>query len=237
MKISKFLPALLLAVLISTAAHADRAPVFETFPTLGGCTGNGVRLREDPNTDSEILGKLNAGETVVVLDKFITDGETWYEVDHPSEPGSAFVFGKYLEALYTENHQAAPLHKLVMNLYLTFGITPEKALKLSGKPKSREDKKIGSDGFERVRMEFDSFSLEYVAGTLTGVHVEKGKKTFGEIKIGDSAEKVMGAFGTPTDRAENNLMYQESEMVYINFELQDQKVSRMSYQVYYDIEE
>ena len=238
MKISRFLLASLIAVLFSSVAYADRIPLPVNFPTLGQCTGNSVRLREDPNTDSEILGKLNMNDSVVVLDKFITDGETWYEVDHPTEPGSAFVFGKYIEATFAENYQDNPLHKLIMNLYLTFGITPEKALKLAGKPKSREDETIGgSDGFERVRMEFNDFRLEYVADFLMGVSVDKGKKSFGAIKIGDSAEKVINTFGTPTDDSPNNLMYQESEMVYINFELQNRKVSHMHYQVYYDIEE
>lgn len=237
MKISKILLALLISILISSVAFADRMPKPVNFPTLGRCTGNSVRLREDPNTDSEILGKLNVNDSVVVLDKFITDGETWFEVDHPTEPGSAFVFGKYIDAIYDENHQGSPLHKLIMNLYLTFGMTPEKAVKLAGiKPKTRDDETIGSGEFERVRMKFENFSLEYVDNFLTAVRVNKGKKSFNGIKIGDSAEKVINSFGQPKDRAENNLMYQEGEMTYINFELRNQKVSSMSYQVYYDIE-
>ena len=237
MKISKFSLALLISVLIFSAAYADPVPRFENFPTLGRCTGSGVRLREDPDTDSEILGKLNLDDTVVVLDKFITGGDTWYEVDHPTEPGSAFVFGKYLEAAYLENHQANPLHTLVMNLYLIFGITPEKAVKLSGKPKKQEREIIGEDKLERVNMDWGNYRTEYVGGTLTSVSVEGGKKSFGAIKIGDSAEKVISAFGQPNSKEENNLMYQESEMVYINFELGNQKVKHMYYRVYYDIEE
>ena len=218
-------------------AFADRAPNFQSFPTLGHCTGNSVRLREDPSTESEILGKLNMGDTVVVLDKFIAEGDVWYEVDHPWEPGSAFVFGKYLEASYLENHQDNPLHKLTMQLYLDYGITPEKAEKLLGKPKSKNRETIGADSLERINFDFGNYSLEYLDGTLTSVNIKRGKKSFGNIKIGSDSSELVDAFGEPKDKEENLYVYQESEMVYITFELKNQKVSSMNYQVYYDIEE
>jgi len=235
-KISKFFFALSIFVLFSSSAFADRAPKFQSFPTLGRCTGTNVRLREDPSTESEILGKLNPENFVVVLDKFITNGDTWYEIDNPFDEGSAFVFGKYLEACYLEEHQKKPLHKLVMNLYLTFGMTSGKALMLSGRPKEQERETIGSDKLERVNLKYNNFTLEYLDQTLTGVDVSGGKKSFGEIKIGDDADEVIEAFGEPKNKEENLYSYQEGEMTYITFEFQDNKVSHMNYQVYYDIE-
>ena len=223
-------------VLLSSAAFADRLPQFKSFPTLGRCNGTSVRLREDPSTESEILGKLNTSDVVVVLDKFVTDGATWYEIDNPFDEGSAFVFGKYLEACYMEDYQEKPLHKLIMNLYLTFGVTPEKALKISGKPKKQERENVGSDNLERVYLTYKNFTLEYLDNSLTGVDVSGGKKTFGDIKIGDDADKVIEAFGEPTSKEENHYGYQESEMTFISFELKNNKVSKMNYQVYYDIE-
>ena len=238
MKNSKFfIFALLIVFLISSAAFADRAPKFQSFPTLGRCTGNSVRLREDPNTESEILGKLNDNDVVVVIDKFITDGNVWYEVDHPTEEGSAFMFGKYLEAIYLEDHQENPLHKLIMQLYLDFGMTPEKALKISSKPKSRNREIIGADKIERVNLDFGSYSLEYLGGSLTGLDIKGGKKSFGDIQIGDEAEKVINALGKPNNRSEEEISYQEGEFTYITFALKNEKVSHMNYQVYYDIEE
>ncbi|MBR1486454.1 MAG: SH3 domain-containing protein, partial [Synergistaceae bacterium] len=208
MKKSKFVFTLGIAALIfafSSAAFADRAPKFQSFPTLGRCTGNSVRLREDPSTESEILGKLNMNDFVVVIDKFVTDGETWYEVDHPTEVGSAFIFGKYMEAVYLENYQDNPLHKMIMNLYMTFGMTPEKALKISSRPKSQNRETVGSDSIERVNLDYGSYRLEYLDNTLTGVNITKGKKIFygalgNEIKIGSDADDVIDAFGQPNNR-------------------------------------
>ena len=126
---------MLFIALIASASWADRVPVLSEFPTLGRCNGNGVRLRADTDTKSTILGKLDDGDIVVVLDETLAHGDTWYEVDHPTKNGKAWVFGKYLEAVYEESYQANPKHQLIMNVYLTFGMTPEKAIALSGKPK------------------------------------------------------------------------------------------------------
>ena len=237
MKKSKlFIFALLICVLISSAAFADRLPEFQSFPTLGRCNGTNVRIREDPSTESEILGKLNPDNFVVVLDKFVTNGATWYEIDNPFDEGSAFVFGKYLEACYLEEYQDNPVHKLVMDLYLTFGVTPEKALKLSGRPKKQERETVGSDNLERINLTYNNFTLEYLDKSLTGVDVSGGKKSFGGIKIGDDADEVIEKFGEPKSKEENLYNYQDGEMTFITFELKDNKVRHMNYQVYYDIE-
>ena len=125
-----------------------------------------------------------------------------------------------------------------MNLYLTFGITPEKALKLSGRPKKQERETIGSDKLERVNLKYNNFTLEYLDNFLTGVDVSGGKKSFGSIKIGDNADEIIEAFDEPNNSKEENLYgYQDGEMTFITFELKDNKVSHMNYQVYYDIEE
>lgn len=242
MKTSKilFLALLFVAVGSSTClsvrpAFADRAPDFVDFPTYAHCTGNNVRLREDPDTGSEILGKLNEFDVVIVLKKLVVDGDTWYEVDHPTKKGNAFVFGKYLEAFYEENKQSEPLHKLLMNLYLTYGYTPEKAVALYGRPRKREREVVGADSFEKITMEWNTHNVEYLDKSLTSVEVLKGNKPFGNIRIGDSAEKVERAFGKPYKKEEDTLTYQEGEMTYITFNLKDGKVRSMYYQYYYDI--
>ena len=61
----------------------------EKFPDLGKCIGNGIRLREEPDTKSEIIGKINNGDLFVLLDVKKVNGEKWYLVDHPTQKGSA----------------------------------------------------------------------------------------------------------------------------------------------------
>ena len=237
MKKSKlFMSAVLISVLISSAAFADRLPRFKGFPTLGRCNGTNVRHREYSTTQSEILGKLNPDNFVVVLDELITDGNAWYEVDNPFDEGTAFVFGKYLDACYPEEIQGEPLNALIMNLYLTFGINPEKALKLSGRPKKQERETIGSDKLERVNLTYDDFTLEYIDKSLTGVDLSGGEKLFGDFKIGDDAERIINILGAPTIKEKDSYSYQDGEMTFIRFGLKDNKISHMNYQVYYDIE-
>ena len=233
----RVLLAFVFCALIASCSWADRLPQPVDFPTLGRCNGTNVRLRAKPNTDSKILGVLDEGDTVVVLDETLVHGDKWYEVDHPTSKGKAYVFGKYIEAIYEESYQPNPLHKLVMNLYLTFGMTPEKATALSGKPNKRKREVIGSEKIVRINMDWGEYNLEYMGGSLTGVEVKSGRKPFGPIKIGDSTEKLESVFGGPSDSSDTYYTYQESEMVYITFNIKKGKVSSMSYQVYYDIEE
>lgn len=51
-------------------------PFCTAFATLGEVTGNGVRLRKDPSTNSKIITLLEKGKTVEV----ITKKEGWYNV-------------------------------------------------------------------------------------------------------------------------------------------------------------
>ena len=232
----KIFTALIFCVLIVSCAWADRAPELSDFPTLARCTGNNVRLRADPNTKSTILGKLDDGDYVVVLNETFAHGDTWYQVDHPTRKGQAYVFGKYLEAIYEESYQPSPKHKLLMSLYLDYGITPEKAVSLSGKPKKRERERIGADKIERVTMNFGNYNVEYLGGSLTGVEVNRGNNYFGNIKIGDSADKLLDEFGDPDSMDESSLTYQIGEMTNFTFMTKEGKIISMYYQVYYDIE-
>ena len=236
MVMRKIILAFVLCVLTATYAWADRTPELADFPTLGRCTGNGVRLRADADTKSTILGKLDDGDVVVVLDETLAHGDTWYEVDHPTKKGKAWVFGKYLEGIYEESYQASPKHKLIMSLYLTFGMTSEKAVALSGKPNKRTRERIGADKLVRVTMDWGNYSVEYLGETLTGVEVKKGNKRFGNIRIGDSTEKLLDEIGEPNSKEDSSWLYQEGEMTYITFAIKNNKVSSMNYQVYYDIE-
>ena len=235
----KIILALALCFVITSTAFADRVPEFSgEFPTLARCTGNKVNLRDEPGTDgTKVINQLNNGDFIVALDRVIVEGEMWYEVDNPNAKGSAFMFSKYIEPVYEEEYQMKPLHKLIMNLYLTFGMTPQKAKLLDKAIRKREVENIGSDNIVRIYMHYKDFDLEYLDGTLVGVQVKRGKKPFGNIKIGDSVEKLEDELGRPNrQEAEGIYSYQEGEMTYINFELKNNKVSGMSYQVYYDIE-
>ncbi len=228
----------LAVLLLCGCAWGDRIPDFSAFPTWGICTGDYVRMREDPDTKAEILEphRLNRDQRVIVLDKTMTNGDTWYEIDHPAEMGTAWVFGKYIQAAMEEEYQEDPMRQLLVKLNLTFGSSPEKARALFGKPVKQKRESIGSDDdITRVTMSWRGHDVEYLNGNLTGVSVTRGKTPFGDIRIGDSVDKLEESLGKPRDATDENWTYQPGEMDYITFRLEDGKVVEMGYQYYYDI--
>ena len=86
---------LTLAILIFTTQTAFAV----NYPHTGYCTGNYVRLRDNPGTeDTEVLeGRLFDGNLVILLDEVFVDGDKWYEIDYPFGEGTAWIFGKYIE--------------------------------------------------------------------------------------------------------------------------------------------
>ncbi|MCR4819003.1 MAG: SH3 domain-containing protein [Fretibacterium sp.] len=228
----------LAVLLLCGSAFADRLPEFRTFPAWGFCTGDYVRIREDTDTKSEILGRLHTNQRVIVLDETLAHGDTWYEIDHPTEMGSAWVFGKYIQAMELEEYQEKPLRQLLVKLNLTFGISPEKARALFGKPVSQKREVIGSDPegkITRVTMSWRGHEVEFLNGNLTGVSVTRGNTPFGDIHIGDSVDKLEEALGKPKNSEDESWTYQPGEMDFITFRLEDGKVVEMGYQYYYDI--
>ena len=222
--------------LLSGCAFADQAPSFRAYPTWGICTGSYVRIREDTDTNSEILGRLNQDQRVIVLDETLAHGDTWYKIDHPTEVGTAWVFGKYIEAADEEKYQEDPMRQLLVKLNLTFGSTPEKARALFGKPTKQEREVIGSDNdIVRLTLHWNGRVLEYLGDNLTSVSVSKGKTPFGDIRIGDGTGKLEEILGKPWEASDESWVYQAGEMDYITFTLKDGKIVDMSYQYYYDI--
>ncbi len=96
----RFLAALLLLCVLASSAFA--ASRFRDFPAEGVCTGDYVRYRMEPDTESEVIGRLFKGDRVTVLSRTSVDGEVWYEIedpeiDDPEEEGATvWVYGKYI---------------------------------------------------------------------------------------------------------------------------------------------
>ena len=62
----KILLAFVLCVAVVASAWGE-ARIFAEYPTLGECTGDNVRIRSEPNTNSEIVGRLNEYDKIIVL--------------------------------------------------------------------------------------------------------------------------------------------------------------------------
>ena len=81
-----------LVVVLALSAAAEAREKFVKFPALGVCSGTYVRYREDPDTESEILGRLNEPDRVIVLGQTSNNGQLWYEIENPKDDNTACLF-------------------------------------------------------------------------------------------------------------------------------------------------
>ena len=91
----KILAAVVICIMLCGVSYAER---FTSFPAYGVCTGDYVRLRSRPSTNSKILGRLFEGDEVTVVSERVRGREIWYEINDPNdEDRTVWVSGKYIE--------------------------------------------------------------------------------------------------------------------------------------------
>ena len=85
-------------------ATSNDLPAFSAINTGGIIKDNGIRIRNKPSTDAEILGRLNTDDYVAVLsvtkEKQNIDNslDYWYEI-RTNENITGWIFGKYVYLL------------------------------------------------------------------------------------------------------------------------------------------
>ena len=205
------------------------------YPDIGVCVGNSVRLREDPDTESGIVGRVNEGETLILLAETSVDGQRWYAVDHPTEEGTAWVFGRYIET-YKGYEAGTPACNMSIQVIMNFGVTPEKARALLGKPvKARQGKFFfdpASQELSEEVLEFSNCQLQYVERHLRHVEVWKRGLAFGGVQVGDPASKLTDILGDPTSEGDEGWDYEVDPRRHLRFELDDGKITRMTWEDY-----
>ena len=65
---------------------------------IGICTGDYVRVREEPNTDSKILGRVHKGDELALINE--TKNGNWYAIINPFGTGFAWISAKYVRNTY-----------------------------------------------------------------------------------------------------------------------------------------
>lgn len=160
------------------------------YPELGVCTGDNVRLREDPGTSGRVIGRADAGTQFIVLGEMYVDGQKWYEIDHPTKEGTAYIISRYVNGWY--NNGDIPLGEVCAEVRLKFGITPEKTRALFGKPESVQ----GEDEFTRYK--YPGLDVHFESGTLSYVEIRRKGLPIHGIEYGDDARKLI-SLGMPED--------------------------------------
>ena len=158
----------------------------EEFPKLGRCSGKGVRLREEPNTQSEVIGKADPDTQLVLLGEQVSDGEKWYKVEHPIYKGTAWIHSQFVNIAYGKDD-------VFLDVRQTFGISPTKTQALFGEPEKIVEAKFGGDELEAFYYDYPSFRawFDKEENSIIFVFVEKGGPAILGMNAGDKAEKLL----------------------------------------------
>ena len=197
-----------LVMLLVCAAPSCAAERFVKFPAIGVCTGTYVRYREDPDTESEILGRLNTPDRVIVLGRTSVGGDTWYEIEDPRGDRSGYVFGKYIVPVFSEKIQRSKTYALMVDILQNFGITRDRAEFYDG---------------PKVKTRYTDDYLTFIDATRQGT-------MFGEISIGDDRDKVESILDDPEVDDEDMLDYRLDVETGVRFIFEDGKVTRMVFE-------
>lgn len=242
----KIFPAVLMCVISASLAWGE-AKIFVGYPALGECTADSVRIRTAPDTNTKIIGRLNEYDKIIVLRKTKDKSDTWYEVDNPAGTEKAYVSGKYLVPAYRQEFQRSAGAKILTDIRLTYGATPEKMSVLSGG--NVKISRIDSDtGFPFVVADFGDYralywdNFEGRTGYLKSLEVKSGNKSFGNIRIGDSTDKLRRELGDPVNDSGSSWEYEIylygyhegyaeelADACIFRFGIEDGKISRMYY--------
>ena len=88
---------LALSLILSVILCGISEAVFRSFPADGVCTGDYVRYRSRPSTNSKILGRLFEGDSVTVVSERRVGKQIWYEIYDPNdEDRTVWVSGQYI---------------------------------------------------------------------------------------------------------------------------------------------
>ena len=147
------------------AAKADALPASDTSViAVGQVTSSGVRMRQEPNTDCDIITTLNEGTAVSVLGQ--SDG--WYEINYGGKDG--YISADYLEARSSASNLSA--YALVTADMLNMRSEPNaSSAKVCGIP---EGEYISVSGFDSGWYEasYDDYS-GYVSGDFVTLYDSK----------------------------------------------------------------
>lgn len=187
--------------------EAEASARFVAFPAIGTCTGTYVRYREDPDTESNILGRLHKPQNVIVLSQTASDGQVWYEIEDPESDSTAWVFGKYIVPLFSETTQRSELYPLLVNIMQNYGINKKKAELYSG----------------------PQVNTEYRNDNLAALEAFKKGNAFGDIHIGNDEEKLTDTLGIPDRKDGIKCTYIEGQDIFFVFYVENGKITRMSF--------
>ncbi len=201
-----------IAVLLLCVSLCEARSKFVEFPTVGVCTGSYVRYRANPDTESDIWGRLNVDDKVIIDGQTVVDGELWYEILPSNAQDSAFVFGKYIVPYYDEEIQQSEIGKFIIKILLTYA------------PYKDNDYYDEYESGPEVKRRYDE------KGWLVRVEAWKTGCSFGDVKIGDNVSVLSDKLGEPDSMSDSAWRYIAGSSTLLTFNIKDGKIVRMIYE-------
>lgn len=165
-----------------------------TKTNKGMVTADHLNIRSEPTLTGSVIGKLQMGDEVVILDH----KDDWFEIDYAS--GSAWVSSAYIEKMETsQSNTAIQEENYISALYDDTNIRKKPTIKsaIIGQASS-------NDVFKVLKKEGDWYQIEYTAGKkgyiaswiVTGTNEVSSKTIVIDPGHGGRDEGAAGANGT-----------------------------------------
>lgn len=98
-KIICLILSLIFVTAITVPAFAyDAGNATATTPWYGICTGDGVRIRRNASTSSDILGQINSNKPIEIVG---VPNSSWYEVRYDESGSTGYIYSQYLSVAQT----------------------------------------------------------------------------------------------------------------------------------------
>lgn len=184
------------------------------------------------------MGK--ASEYFSLLNRRVVDGSLWYELDHPSRNGTAWIFGEYVDISHLEDVEFTAARHMAEQIFVTFGRNLAKARILFGEPLKIVRKMVYVEGageeLPDVTFIYSTHTARYVDGNLMAVTVKQGGLPFGSLRVGDLAVKVRDVLGEPDSLEEEKWSYNQGmgPVEEIWFTVRNDRIFAMEYMTWFD---
>ncbi|MBQ7067582.1 MAG: hypothetical protein IJM82_00275 [Synergistaceae bacterium] len=198
------------------------------YPCVGYCYGNFVNLVDNPDiNNSNVIGSINEGEMLIILDEAETDFGKFYKIENPFNEGTAWIHGNEIE-LEDEHFSKSGNYGFVIQVFQNFGLYPDKTKSIFGEPfRDLHDEIIDEKTFE-----YPDFRIIFVNDFLSRIEITGNKFNFGGVQVGNSIKQLYDVFGEPTKIFENLFNYKITERDSFDFYINGKGIiTKMIYQL------
>ena len=198
-------------------------------PLPGVCAFPKVRVRSLPTLKaSDVVGILNDGDEIFVLEKKIVEGNEypWFKIQSVKKGEKGWVYGEFIKVLSV---QVSPTQQLVWQILLDYGNTPKQAQAIFGKAEKETERTLDGGKIEKTLFFIDHQAV-YIDNLLTRIVVQKEQKgRFGKFALGKFETDLL-ELSRRYIVDHDSLIFLSDEFDELRFDIQFGKISNMVFQ-------